>query len=275
MFPNLDKHERLEDKQQKKYTAIKASQVSETLQMRIYQQNENRKNFVKIRAPTKKEKEKQEKEEKKKKKLKKKKKKKKKHKKKRKHKKKKKKRRYEKNEESESSDFSSDDDDDDDDDDDSDSDSPGASVVPTEEDLNQKKRKRNHHNRTSAGSVGQGTSTRPRPRRTRPRNVAPIPYNPTEARFLLASDPSSTNTPHLPYPWLNTLNSIQVQHIKKYLQRKLGTNGGANTFQIFINVKGTKIILTALSRLSDIQAIWPSDTCITLFYAYVRVGDVA
>ena len=65
MFPNLDKHERLEDKQQKKYTAIKASQVSETLQMRIYQQNENRKNFVKIRAPTKKEKEKQEKEEKK------------------------------------------------------------------------------------------------------------------------------------------------------------------------------------------------------------------
>ena len=162
-----------------------------------------------------------------------------------------------------------------DDDNDSDSDSPGASVVPTEEDLNQKKRKRNHHNRTSAGSVGQGTSTRPRPRRTRPRNVAPIPYSPTEARFLLASDPSSTNTPHLPYPWLNTLNSIQVQHIKKYLQRKLGTNGGANTFQIFINVKGTKIILTALSRLSDIQAIWPSDTCITLFYAYVRVGDVA
>jgi hypothetical protein len=65
VFPNLDKHERLEDKQQKKYTLIKASQVSETLQMRIYQQNENRKNFVKIRAPTKKEKEKQEKEEKK------------------------------------------------------------------------------------------------------------------------------------------------------------------------------------------------------------------
>ncbi len=102
------------------------------------------------------------------------------------------------------------------------------------------------------------------------RRSAPDDPRLRDARFHLKRDPKSENTPQLLYPWLNTSSSIQIFHIKKYLSRKLAAQGlrhEPGDFQVYLDIRSTRISLSDASTFSDIQAVWPADQAVVLHYA--------
>ena len=235
IYPNLDRHERLEETQMRVFNKVKGSETSQTLQQRIIEQNENRKRMRFIKSAPTAPKPRMQKEnngvltsDSEEENLK------------------------EKNEEKEKS--------------------RKRKGGKQERKQERRQKRRKQEQEKDVRSKEKTHKKKSRSRRPSRRSVDKSPPSPEkDARFELRPDPNSPGTPPLRYPWLNTSSRIQIAHIRKYLARKLAAQKSnvdfrSENFSIWMQIRSTKIVLTSQSKFSDIAAIYPDGITVCLFY---------